>query len=174
METFFGITTDKTIAILLATIIIFIAIIAMTRLAGKRSFSKMSSFDFASTIAIGSIIASGILLDSTTPLVAIVALGAIFFLQTAIAYLRRFPIVHKVIDNQPLLLMKGSTILYDNLKSARVTEDDLKSKLRAANVSNLSQVKAVILESTGDLSVLHNSDLDLDVDDWILQGVKKK
>ena len=174
METFFGITTDKTIAILLATIIIFIAIIAMTRLAGKRSFSKMSSFDFASTIAIGSIIASGILLDSTTPSVAIVALGAIFLLQTAIAYLRRFPIVHKVIDNQPLLLMKGSTILYDNLKSARVTEDDLKSKLRAANVSNLSQVKAVILESTGDLSVLHNSDLDLDVDDWILQGVKKK
>ena len=173
MEKFFGITTDKTVAMLLATIIIFIAIILMTRLAGKRSFSKMSSFDFASTIAIGSIIASGILLEDITPLVTIVALAAIFLLQTTIAYLRRFAFVHKIIDNQPLLLMDGSTILHENLRSARVTEDDLRSKLRAANVLNLSQVKAVILESTGDLSVLHNSDADLKVEEWILQGVKK-
>ncbi|WP_318640132.1 DUF421 domain-containing protein [Flavobacterium ardleyense] len=173
MEKFFGITIEKTVAIILATIIIFIVVIVLTRLSGKRSFSKMSSFDFASTIAIGSIIASGILLDDITPAVTIVSLAAIFFLQTAIAYFRRYAIVHKIIDNQPLLLMEGSTILYENLKSARVTEDDLRSKLRMSNVVHLSQVKAVILESTGDLSVLHNNDADLEVEKWILQGVKK-
>ena len=173
MENFFGITTEKVFAILLATIIIFIAIIVMTRLAGKRSFSKMSSFDFASTIAIGSIIASGILLKDVTPTVTIVALAAIFLLQTTIAYLRRFPIVHKIIDNQPLLLMDGSTILYKNLQSARVTEDDLRSKLRASNVLHLSQVKAVILESTGDLTVLHSADSNREVEEWIMKGVKK-
>ncbi len=174
MENFFGITTGKALAVLLATIIIFIAIIVLTRLSGKRTFSKMSSFDFASTIAIGSIIASGILLKEVTPLVAIVALVAIFLLQTLIAYLRRFVIVHKIIDNQPLLLMDGEDILYENLKKARVTEDDLRSKLRASNVLHLSQVRAVVLESTGDLSVLHTFDSDVKVQDWILQGVKRK
>ena len=171
MEEYFGLELERTGAIFFATIVVFAAIILLTRLSGKRSFSKMSSFDFASTIAIGSIIASGILLKDVTPLTAISALGAIFILQTLIAYFRRFPIVHKIIDNQPLLLMDGSKILYENLSKARVTEDDLKSKLRAANVLQLSDVRAVVMESTGDLSVLHSSSKDIVVDEYLLNGV---
>lgn len=52
--------------------------------------------------------------------------------------------------------MRGSEILDDNLKEAEVTHDDLRAKLREANVTQLSQVKAVVMESTGDVSVLHN------------------
>jgi uncharacterized membrane protein YcaP (DUF421 family) len=173
MENYFGISSDKVVAILFSTLIIFIAIIILTRLSGKRSFSKMSSFDFASTIAIGSIIASGILLEDVTPSTAIISLIAIFALQTAIAYIRRFKFVHKIIDNQPLMLMKDSTILYENLKKARITEDDLRSKLRSANVLQLANVKAVVLESTGNLSVLHSPKDDTMIDEWLLDSVKK-
>lgn len=173
MENYFGISFDKVAAIIIATLLIFIAIILLTRLSGKRSFSKMSSFDFASTIAIGSIIASGILLKDVTPSTAIIALTAIFALQTLIAYLRRFGIIHKIIDNQPLLLMDGSTILVKNLKKARITEDDLRSKLRAANVLDISEVRAVVLESTGNLSVLHTSDKSVAVEEWLLAGVNR-
>ncbi|WP_432670749.1 DUF421 domain-containing protein [Flavobacterium sp. SM2513] len=173
METYFGISFDKVVTIVIATLLIFIAIILLTRLSGKRSFSKMSSFDFASTIAIGSIIASGILLKDVTPSTAITALTTIFALQTLIAYLRRFGIIHKIIDNQPLLLMDGSTILVENLKKARVTEDDLRSKLRAANVLDISEVRAVVLESTGNLSVLHTSDKKATVQEWLLDGVRR-
>ena len=172
MDEYFGITSDKFFAIVLSTLLIFVAVILLTRISGKRSFSKMSSFDFASTIAIGSIIASGILLKDVTPAIAIISLSAIFLLQTAIAYLRRFSFIHKMIDNQPLLLMDGAEILHKNLKKARVTEDDLRSKLRAANVVHLNQVKAVVLESTGDVSVLHAENVELD--EYILQGVQRK
>ena len=173
MEKYFGISLDKTISILIATFIIFFVVILLTRLSGKRSFSKMSSFDFASTIAIGSIIASGILLEDISPSVTIVALTAIFLLQTIIAYLRRFESVHKIIDNQPLLLMDGSTILFENLEKARVTEDDLRAKLRASNVLRLSDVRAVVFESTGDLTILHDTDNTLEVDNYLLNGVKR-
>lgn len=48
-------------------------------------------------------------------------------------------------------------MLHENLKKARLTENDVLAKLREANVLQFSDVRAVILEATGDVSVLHGS-----------------
>ena len=159
--------------ILISTIVVYFAIIIFTRIFGKRSFSKMSSFDFACTIAIGSVIASTLLSKSVPLFDGLFGLLCIFLLQTITAFLRRFNIVNKVVDNSPLLLMDKETILWDNLKKAKVTESDLRGKLREANVIRLSEVKAVVLESTGDISVLHSSGNE-EVEKWLLEGVSKK
>ena len=172
MDKYFGTTLGPLAAIFISAVGIYLAVILFTRLAGKRSFSKMSSFDFAITVAIGSIIASTILLPSVSLLQGICGLASVYILQLTASYLRRFQAFGRVIDNTPLLLMDGSNILQDNLKKAKVTEGDLRSKLREANVLNFSQIKAVVLETTGDISVLHAED-DTDVADWILKDVKR-
>jgi uncharacterized membrane protein YcaP (DUF421 family) len=59
------------------------------------------------------------------------------------------------VDNRPLLLMDGPEVLPDNLRRASMTEAVLRAKLREANVTRLAQVRAVVMESTGDVSVLH-------------------
>ena len=55
MEKWFITDLPSAVAIVITAVGIYIAIILFTRIAGKRSFSKMSSFDFAMTVAIGSI-----------------------------------------------------------------------------------------------------------------------
>ena len=66
----------------------------------------------------------------------------------------------KIISNAPLLLTDGNKILHGNLEYARIEEEQLIAKLRGANVLNYDQVFAVVLESTGDISVLHAADSD--------------
>lgn len=149
---------------------VYVSIIVLTKLFGKRSFSKMSSFDFACTIAIGSIIASTLLSKSVSLFEGVFGLTTVYVLQAITAYLRRFQFFRKIVDNEPLYLMKNSEILWDNLKKAQVTEGDLRAKLREANVLQLSQVKAVVFETTGDISVLHSSEK-LSVDDWLVKDV---
>ena len=173
MIKWFEASTTSIIAIVLTAIGIYIATILFTRLAGKRSFSKMSSFDFAMTVAIGSIIATTVLSKSVSLLQGIVGLAAVYLLQISVAMVRRFKIVQKMIDNEPLLLMDGEEILHNNLRKARVTEADLRSKLREANVLELSQIRAVIFECTGDIAVLHTKDEDVKVEDWLLKGVDR-
>lgn len=173
MIKWFEASTTSIIAIVLTAIGIYIATILFTRLAGKRSFSKMSSFDFAMTVAIGSIIATTVLSKSVSLLQGVVGLAAVYVLQFSVAMMRRFKFVQKLIDNEPLLLMDGKEILHNNLKKARVTEADLRSKLREANVLELSQVRAVIFECTGDIAVLHTKDEDVEVEDWLLRGVDR-
>ena len=111
MIKWFEASTTSLIAIVLTAIGIYIATILFTRLAGKRSFSKMSSFDFAMTVAIGSVIATTILSKSVSLLQGAVGLAAVYLLQISVAMLRRFSIVQKLIDNQPMLLMDGEEIL---------------------------------------------------------------
>jgi uncharacterized membrane protein YcaP (DUF421 family) len=173
MEKWFEASTTSLIAIVLTAIGIYIATIIFTRIAGKRSFSKMSSFDFAMTVAIGSIIATTVLSKSVSLLQGVVGMAAVYLLQIAVAMLRRFDFIQELTDNKPLLLMDRQEILYKNLKKARVTEADLKSKLREANVLERSQIKAVIFEATGDIAVLHSKDENEQVEDWLVNGVER-
>jgi uncharacterized membrane protein YcaP (DUF421 family) len=135
---------------------IYVALVFFTRVVGLRSFSKMSSYDFAITVAFGSVLASTVLTQNPPLLQSVVGLAALFLIQYAVSSLRtRFDGVARTVDNGPLLIMAGSEILRDNLHAARMTEDDLYAKLREANVTRLEQVRAVVMESTGDVSVLH-------------------
>jgi uncharacterized membrane protein YcaP (DUF421 family) len=68
--------------------------------------------------------------------------------------------------------MKGPQILDENLKATKVTPDDLRAKLREANVTDYSQIKAVVLETTGDISVLQTKDSSQILDDDLLTNVK--
>lgn len=171
MEKWFEASTESLIAICLSATGIYIAVILFTRIAGKRSFSKMSSFDFPMTIAVGSVIASTALLSTVSLLQGLVGLATVYLLQMTAALLRRFNLFQKTIDNSPLLLMDGPKILNDNLRKARVSESDLRSKLREANVVKLSQVKAVVFETTGDISVLHTDEPHSEVESWIMKDV---
>lgn len=158
--------------VILTTIGIYLTLITYTRLAGLRSFSKMSSFDFAMTVAIGSLIASTILTKDPPLIQAMVALAMLYVLQMTVARLRgKSKSIIYAVDNQPLLLMRGSEILDNNLVKAKVTHDDLRSKLREANVTQLSQVKAVVMEATGDVSVLHHKDPAHKLDNFLLKNV---
>ena len=172
MEKWFEASETSLVAITLSAIGIFILVILYTRIAGKRSFSKMSSFDFAMTIASGSILASTIVLKNVSLVQGAVALLVVYILQLVTAYLRRYPAFQKITDNDPILLMKDGEIYYDNLKKARVTESDLRGKLREANVIQLSEVRAVVFETTGDVSVLHSADKELE--DWLIKDVNRK
>lgn len=171
MKKWFSTDLESLFAISVTALVIYIAVIVFTRIFGKRSFSKMSSFDFAMTVAVGSLIATTVLSKSVSLLEGVAGLFVVYLYQLTAALLRKWKPFRKAIDNEPLLLMDGPDILQDNLLKARVTEGDLRSKLREANVLDLSQVRAVVFETTGDIAVLHSNDEDSKLSPWLLKDV---
>ncbi len=157
---------------ILLSVIALSWVIFVVRVIGLRAFSKMTAFDFVATIATGSLLAGACQATSwpefAQPALAIAALlGA----QYTVARLRQFsPRFETVVENEPVLLMRDGVILDDALHQTRVARADLIAKLRAANALDFSQVRAVVLETTGDISVLHGSHLS----DTLLEGVHRK
>ena len=164
---------EAVLMVVVSTVGIYAALVLFTRMAGVRSFSKMSSFDFAITVAFGSVFASTVVAKDPPLAQAVAALGALFLLQHAVATFRiQSRAVAGAVDNRPLLIMAGTEILRENLRKARMTEEDLYAKLREANVCRLEQVRAVIAESTGDVSVMHADPDAPPLDVRVLKGVR--
>ncbi|WP_216644261.1 DUF421 domain-containing protein [Palleronia sp. THAF1] len=157
--------------LLLRAAIAVAGMVLFTRVNGLRSFSKMAGYDFGITIAFGSVLASMVMAtEASTFWINFGALLALFVVQRTISYFRvENDIFHDWIGNDPLLLMRNGEFLEHNLRKGRVTRADVYGKLREANALQLSQVRAVILEDTGDVSVLHGPE---DIDDILLEGVR--
>jgi uncharacterized membrane protein YcaP (DUF421 family) len=163
-----GAARDDLVVVLAATLAIYVWVIAATRIAGLRSFSKMSAFDFAMTVAIGSIIASTAL-GAASLVTGLVAVAVLYLGQVGVSLLRRQTRIGGIVDNTPLLLMYGEEILDGHLARARLTHEDLCARLRGANVCRPGDVLAVVLETTGDVSVLQGHG---PLDPRMLDGVR--
>lgn len=145
-------------------------VVALVRINGLRSFSKMTSFDFVMTVAMGSLVAnSSQSTDWSTFLQSSVSMAVLFLVQFSAAFARKSSKKLKwIMQNEPVILMKDGVIVDEALDQTRVSRDDLIAKLREANVRDFSSVYAVILETTGDISVLHGGSFS----DKLLQGAR--
>ena len=171
MEIFTSLKPWTIVQMCVAAICIYLYIMLITRIAGKRTFAKMSSFDFAVTIAMGSILADAMNKPVSSLMPAFVSLALLAFLQVLFAkMLTSSDRVEKLLTNTPILLMKDGKIFEKNLKKAMVSRANLMGKLREANVLQLSEVRAVVFETTGDISVLHTTD-NTKLDDIIMEDV---
>ena len=143
----------------------------MIRVVGLRSLSKMTNFDFVMTVALGSVLAAAVTADKWTVFgQCIFAMTGLFFVQWLVARVRKdSDAFERVIDNEPIFLMRDGKFCEDALKATRVAQSDVFAKLREANVLSLSEVRAVVLETTGDVSVLHGESLD----DTIVRNVRE-
>lgn len=144
-------------------------IILLVRLVGLRSFSKMTNFDFVMTVAMGSLLASASQAETWLGLLQILtAMACLFAVQYVVSGLRRWSSkFDALVQNTPVILMKDGVVRHDALRATRVAEADLIAKLREANALDISSVRLVVLETTGDISVLHGKR----VDDMLLKGV---
>ena len=144
-------------------------VVVCVRLIGLRAFSKMTSFDFVTTVAIGSLLAGAVQASSWPAFAqAVLAIGALLGVQFAVSWTRaRRDDFEGLTDNTPVILMRDGVIDDAALRRTRTSRSDLIAKLREANVLRFGDVRAVVLESTGDISVLHGETLE----DALLEGV---
>ncbi len=164
-------TVDVILRGLALTAIAMFWVVLLVRVNGLRSFSKMTSFDFVMTVAIGSLLASASQVSNwQSYLQTVVAMATLFLVQYTTARIRKSSDnFEKIMQNSPVLLMQDGVILHHALNETRVAESDLVAKLREANVLNFADVRAVVLETTGDISVLHGSNCSGD----LLAGVRR-
>lgn len=156
---------------LILTAIAMTWVVVLVRFVGLRSFSKMTPFDFVMTVATGSLLAgAGQSEEWTGFLQAIVGLAALFLVQYVAARMRKSSdVMEYALQNEPIFLMKNGEMIDEALAETRVAASDVYAKLREANALDLSRVHAVVLETTGDVSVLHGEH---EPDDRLLAGVR--
>jgi uncharacterized membrane protein YcaP (DUF421 family) len=149
-----GVAPLTAVAVVISTVAIYLLFIVLVRLAGQRTLAAMSNYDIACAIALGAVIGRTALLAEPTLGAGVVGLVTLFGMHRLLGLAQRHPLYRALLDRSPVLLMAGGEMRVAEMRRARVTEDELKQRLRLAGISRLEQVGCVVLERNGQISVL--------------------
>jgi uncharacterized membrane protein YcaP (DUF421 family) len=132
----------------------YIGLVALLRVSGKRTLSKLNAFDFVVTVALGSTLAT-VLLSKDVPLVdGLTALALLVGLQYVVAWLNvRSEGFRRLVKNEPAVVMSRGEFHDQTMSKERVAREEVMAAVRGAGVPDISNV-TVVLETDGTLSVL--------------------
>lgn len=144
--------------IVLRTLILFIALLIMLRLLGKRQIGQLQPYEFALTL-IAADLATTPMSDINTPLLwgilpiyVLLAAGMIFSLVSLKSGFAR-----RIICGKPRMLIERGVILEESLSEVRYTLNDLLEQLRGKDIFDVSQVYYAVLETNGEITVILKS-----------------
>ena len=136
------------------TTLLYILLIAVIRLMGKRQIGQMEPSEFVVTMLVANL-ASIPMQDGGIPLfsglVPIVTVLGMELVLSALS-IKSVPF-RKLLCGKPVILIENGNILQKNLKKTRITLDELTGHLREKDVLDLQAVQYAILETNGNLSV---------------------
>ena len=137
------------------TAILYLLVVFMIRLMGKRQIGELQPYEFVITIMISDL-ASLPMQDTRYPLLqGIIPILTLLFLKTVLTQLGlKFQSTRKFLDGEPCILIRKGKINYECLKKQQLNIDELMEELRIANYFNLEEIQYAILENDGQISVL--------------------
>ena len=141
-------------AILIRTVIIYLLLLAVMRISGKRQIGELQISELATTFLLSDIASypltsAGIpLLSAVVPILTIIPLEIILsFLTTKWSFLKR------LLDGKPSVIIKRGVMQKKEMAQMRLSVDDLLCELRLKNVACVDEVDYAILEQNGQISV---------------------
>ena len=138
----------------LRTIILYLILVVVIRLMGKRQIGQMEASEFVVTMLVADL-ATIPMQDGAIPLFSgIVPILTVLGVELLLSVLcMRSVRLRRLLCGKPVILIENGRLLQNNLKKTRVTMDELTELLREKDVLDIKTVQFAILETSGRLSV---------------------
>jgi len=127
---------------------IYIALMIIMRVAGKRSLAQITTFDFVLLLIIGEATQQALLGQDFSMTNAIIVIVTLVGLDIGLSLIKRHSkTIDKVLDDVPLVIVEDGVPLKDRMAKARVDEEDVLSAARhLQGLERLDQFGALLRE----------------------------
>lgn len=134
---------------------IYVVLIVMLRITGKRALAEMNAFDLVVTVALGSVLATTFLSDRVKLLEGLLAIALLLGLQYLIAWGGlKWPLFRRLVVERPRLLVHEGRMLNEAMHKERIAKEKVFAAVRSSGRMSLAEVEAVVLETDGSFSVM--------------------
>lgn len=143
------------------SIIIYVCVLIVIRLMGKRQIGEMQPFEFVITLIIADL-ACIPMAELSVPLIhGLVPICTLLILHFLLCFLaRKFMFARYLLSGRPAVVISPRGINYQELKALNMTLDDLMELVRGCNVFNIADIAYAILETNGKLCVMLKSEVE--------------
>ena len=135
---------------------IYIFMLLLFRIAGKRSVVEMSSFEFVLLLIVGEATQQAILGKDYSITNAFLVITTLIGINILLSLLKvRSHGIKRLFDGMPLVIVENGRPIKDLMKKVRVVEDDIMSAAREfQGLERMEQIKFAVLETSGIISIV--------------------
>jgi uncharacterized membrane protein YcaP (DUF421 family) len=135
---------------------IYLFLLLVFRLSGKRVLSKMTPFDLVLLLIVGEAASQGLIGDDYSISNAMLLIGTLVLIELALAVLKqRSRRAERIIDDMPLILVKDGKPLRERMDKERVDVSDvLEAARKTRGLAELCDIHLAVLERDGSLSII--------------------
>jgi uncharacterized membrane protein YcaP (DUF421 family) len=141
--------------IALRAAVLYVFVILVMRIIGRRELSSLSAVDLVLLIVLGDAIQQGLTQDDYSVTGAVIAVSTIAALQVSTSYLSfRSRRARKVLEGDPIVVIQDGKLIERNLTRERLTADEVAEEMRLQQIGSFDEVQWAILESNGQISFI--------------------
>lgn len=144
-------------AVVVSAVGMYVGVLVLLRVAGRRVVSGLSLYDVAGGIALGSVLGRTVLGSTPNLPAGLLGFATLGTLHACSRALSRTPAGERLLGPGPVLLISDGRLRPEALREARLRENDLHVALRRAGVGGYADVAAAILERSGSISVIRGT-----------------
>ena len=138
----------------------YFGLVFFMRVSGKRTLSKLNSFDFLITVAFGSTLATLLLVPEVSLAEGLAAFALLILLQFVVSWTSaRMPFVKRIVTAEPALVFFEGAYLVDSMRRNRLVRAELLAAIRQSGFHDIRDVHAVVFETEGSFSVIPQKDV---------------
>ena len=135
---------------------VYLILLILLRVAGKRTLSQVTTFDFVLILIIAETTQQALLGEDYSLTNMTIIASTLVLLSLVFAHVDFYlPNVSKWVDGAPLIVVRDGEILKDRVRKELVTEEDILESARMKHgIERLDQIKYAVLEKSGDISII--------------------
>jgi uncharacterized membrane protein YcaP (DUF421 family) len=139
---------------------IYVFLLIVFRIAGKRTLADVTTFDFVLLLIVGEATQQGLIGDDFSVTEAMLLITTLVGIDVALSYIQSaFPRLDRMIESAPLVLLEEGSVLHERLRRSRVAESDImEAGRRAHGLERMDQIKYAVLERDGAISIIPKAD----------------
>jgi uncharacterized membrane protein YcaP (DUF421 family) len=133
----------------------YVFIVFVLRVMGRRELASLSPSDLVLLVVLGDLIQSGVTQSDMSVTGVTIAIATLGLLSVGVSYLSfKSPRLRKLIQGEPLIIVQDGKPIEQNLRSERLTLDDVMEEARAAQVETIDEIKWAVLEAGGKMTFI--------------------
>ena len=137
---------------------IYIVVLFVFRVAGRRTLSELTTFDFVLLLVIGEATQQALLGDDFSITNAFIVIVSLVGMDITLTYIKRKSVrIAKLIDGESMIIVEYGRVLDRRIQKSRIDQDDILQAARTTQgLERLDQIKFAILEKDGKISIIPN------------------
>jgi len=135
---------------------LYLVLMVLFKIAGRRSLAELTTFDFVLLMIIGEATQQALLGDDFSLTNSVLVIVTLIAIDVGLSLLKqRSDWFSRLIDGGPTIIVENGKLLSKRLRHARLVEADVMEAARSSQgIENIDQIKFAILERNGKISVI--------------------